>query len=354
MAALALLPGPAVSADGTLKDASQMEWAHSRSPTPIPLSEPACNNAALPTPIPASSGPSLPTAHSSALPQPKGSNKRKQPPTAAIVPNNKKRHDVFWTDKAMILDWMRDNKRSQSDTAKHWQKHGFPNLKQGTISKWVKDEARIRENASDPTQHRFKRERLVENPEMEASLKAWCLDKINRGIKLTGDVIVAKARTFETLHNPDIRDEDRATFANSWLDKFKKRIGLKEWRSHGEAGSVAQTSVEVARKRLRALTDKYNIRDILNFDEAGLNHRMPPDRGLAQEALPGVKGDKSRLTYGHCTSADGLLKLDPLIIGHAKRPRCFQKRNADYYGFSQYYWNKKAWMTGSIFMRCVC
>ena len=65
---------------------------------------------------------------------------------------------------------MNKNKKGQTETAKHFQQHGFLNLRQNTISGWKKDEARIREEAKDMTQLSFKRAHRVEQPEMEASL----------------------------------------------------------------------------------------------------------------------------------------------------------------------------------------
>ena len=94
----------------------------------------------------------------------------------------------------------------------------------------------------------------------------------------------------------------------------------------------------------------YGVADkaIYNFDETGLYYRMPPDRGLATTQLSGVKGDKTRITLGFIANADGSDIRPPLYIGKARRPHCFKKKDGSSYGFS-YYWNKKAWMTGSIF-----
>jgi hypothetical protein len=47
-------------------------------------------------------------------------------------------------------------------------------------------------------------------------------------------------------------------------------------------------------------------------------------------------------------NADGTDKLPPLFIGHAKSPRCFQRKNGEQLGFL-YRNNKKAWMTGVFF-----
>lgn len=321
-----------------------MDNVHERSATP-PLHENTVEE------HPDSDGEGTPEA--SELKQTKLPNHSRRPMTAAaptIVP--KKRAWLTLQDKIMVLDWMATNKRGQSDAAKHFRTNGFPKLTQLTISRWAKDQQNLREQAKDLTQLSFKRPRIVENPLMEASLRAWCLQKLSKGIKLTGDVIRLKAHDFKTLHNPDIVDEDRLTFSNGWLDKFKQRMDLREYKSHGEAGSAAKPNVDAAILRIRTITDKYHPDDIFNFDESGLNYRMPPDHGLAQQQSSGLKGDKTRLTYGFCVNSTGSVKLEPLIIGHSKRPRCFKKKDPKDLGFL-YYWNKKAWMTGSLFSKWV-
>jgi hypothetical protein len=358
-----MLAGPAVRADGTLKDASEMEWPHSRSPSPVPTNvsrahTPLHDPVGASTPNAANAGASSMQQNPAPAPPlsptrtpPLNPKKRKQSAlTAAIMHKAKKCQDVYWSDKLMILDWMRTKKMSQSETARHWKQHGFPKLTQGTVSKWAKDEPAIRAHAKNPVESQFKRARLVENPLVEASLRRWCLDKLSRGVKLTGDVIIAKATAFETMHNPAILDEDRMSFSHGWLEKFKLRLGLKEFKSYGEAGSVKESDASAARRRLRKITDRYLLRNILNFDETGLNWRNAPDRGLALEASAGIKGDKTQLTYGFATNADGSWKMDPLIIAKAKNPVCFKKRSPSSLGFPLYYSNKKAWMTATIFM----
>jgi DDE superfamily endonuclease len=75
---------------------------------------------------------------------------------------------------------------------------------------------------------------------------------------------------------------------------------------------------------------------------------MPPNRGLSNTQESGIKGKKARLTYLFTANADGSLKLPPLIIGKAKRPRAFGKQTALEHGFC-YRNNAKAWMTAALY-----
>ena len=75
---------------------------------------------------------------------------------------------------------------------------------------------------------------------------------------------------------------------------------------------------------------------------------MPPDRGLADRKLSGVKGKKTRLTYAFTCNADGSDKLPPFVIGKYKKPRPFKGKTGAELGFD-YHNNAKAWMTAILY-----
>ena len=75
---------------------------------------------------------------------------------------------------------------------------------------------------------------------------------------------------------------------------------------------------------------------------------MPPDHGLTDEKCLGVKGKKVQLTFAFTMNADGTEKLEPIIIGKAKKPRAFNKKTGNKLGF-YYRNNAKAWMTTSLY-----
>ncbi|KAG6882395.1 hypothetical protein C0993_010723, partial [Termitomyces sp. T159_Od127] len=53
---------------------------------------------------------------------------------------------------------------------------------------------------------------------------------------------------------------------------------------------------------------------------------MPPDCGLMDKQMSGVKGDKKRLTYAFTMNGTGSEKLPPIVIGKAKQPRPFNRK----------------------------
>lgn len=76
---------------------------------------------------------------------------------------------------------------------------------------------------------------------------------------------------------------------------------------------------------------------------------MPPDRGLAKEDEPGVKGVKARITIVVTTNADGSDKRHLTFIGKFEHPQPFKRKGGREAHNMDYYWNKSAWMTTKIF-----
>lgn len=71
------------------------------------------------------------------------------------------------------------------------------------------------------------------------------------GIRVTGEVLQQKWHKFADLEN--IPQGERLTLSEGWLTAFKRRCGLKENRTHGEAGSVDPAKVEIEHERIRKL-----------------------------------------------------------------------------------------------------
>ena len=63
----------------------------------------------------------------------------------------------------------------------------------------------------------------------------------------------------------------------------------------------------------------------------------------------GMKIAKDRITVMLCCNAAGTQKMDLLVIGTAKRPRCFSKNWDPSHANIIYEHNKTAWMDGKIF-----
>jgi hypothetical protein len=135
-------------------------------------------------------------------------------------------------------------------------------------------------------------------------------------------------------------------------DLYMCSYKIREYRRHGEAGSVDLAAVEAEQKRMREVLAPFAKKDRWNFDESGLFAFAPPDRGLAFKQTSGKKRSKFRITVAFACNANGSEKMPVFYIGKLKQPRCFNKASPDSRGF-YYRNNKKAWMTSHLFEECV-
>lgn len=269
---------------------------------------------------------------------------RKRTLSSATTPEYRKNATLY--DKLMVLNWYHANGRNQSKTAKHFQEQGFSYMKQPLVSAWVKREDDIREQASSVYQLTSRRIGRVRNPDFEKALTIFVQQAEVRGLTLTGDLIrAAGARFYDQL---GVSKDKRQPISNGWLSCFKKRTGLRLFRFHGEASSANIRDVESERARLAVVLADWEPRNIFNMDETALFYAKSPDKGLATKPHQGTKQPKTRLTIAFTANADGTERLPPLVIGLARRPRCFQKKTGEQLGFN-YYSNTRAWMTGDIF-----
>ena len=90
--------------------------------------------------------------------------------------------------------------------------------------------------------------------------------------------------------------------------------------------------------------------DTYNIDETSVNYRVQPSQTLASQPRSGIKLAKDRITVVLCVNATWTHKLPVMIIGSAKRPRCFPsgwepRRDAKVWYTS----NKSARMERTIF-----
>ncbi|GAA5914404.1 hypothetical protein JCM5296_001706, partial [Sporobolomyces johnsonii] len=250
--------------------------------------------------------------------------------------------------KVQVLDYYHGpGRQNQTRTAAHFSlMPGWPKIAQSTVSKWINKEEEIRE-AAICLGPNAKRSRLVVYPDVEEALTLWCTQALSANVVLSGLVIIEKARDFAQMLGP-YNDVD---FSRGWLDKFKSRHGLRRFKFHGEASKMDAVSVDTERQRLCKITNAYKLEDIWNMDETGLFYAMPPDSGLAQQSRNGVSTNKTRLTLAFAMSAAGA-RRQMFVIGHARRPRSFLKKDGDEHGF-YYRFNKKAWMTGELFIEWI-
>lgn len=181
-------------------------------------------------------------------------------------------------------------------------------------------------------------------PKVNDALGEWMFGALATNRILTGKILQMKALEFAQRF-PEEKDFKAS---DGWLQKFKKRHNLHHVKMHGEANSAPLDILPEERERLREVIGEYDLDDVYNADETALFFRMPPNATLATRPTSGTKRDKSRITLLLACNATGSVKLQPLVIGTAAKPRCFRNINMNTLPIT-YRYNKKAWMRGDIF-----
>ena len=189
--------------------------------------------------------------------------------------------------------------------------------------------------------------RPSEYPLMEKALYKWFLTQRERNSPVSGIILKEKAKYF---HEKYYARHSTFSASSGWLQKFKKRFGIRFIKITGEKlSSQPQLVSPFLRKLEEKIKDlKLDYNQIYNADETGLYWKLLPGKTYVsreEKTAPGRKTAKERITFLACTNATGLHKLTPLVIGKAKNPRSFKKS----YIPVHYKNSKSAWMTVRIF-----
>lgn len=216
-------------------------------------------------------------------------------------------------------------------------------LPASTLSTIIKNEAEILQRYESSNNLSSKRRRLAEFPDLEECLLTWFKQCRDKNISVSGPILREKAEEFsKSLGHSSFRA------SNGWLVNFKKRHELVFRKVCGESASVNKDICDEWVIELQSLLKDYEPKDVFNADETGLFFKCLPDKTLIfkNEKCHGGKHSKERLTILLATNMTGSEKLKPLVIGKAKKPRCFSGCKSLPLDYDA---NKKAWMTAEIF-----
>lgn len=191
--------------------------------------------------------------------------------------------------------------------------------------------------------------RASELPIMEKKLYDWFLVQREKNAPVSGPMIKEMAKE---IHRNCNERTTTLPFAASdgWLDKFKKRYGIRFLSVCGEKLSAQIELMEPFQRVFRSKISELSLtrQQIYNADESGLFYKMLPNKTFVaahEKTAPGRKVSKERVTFLLCANATGEHKITPLLIGKSKNPRAFR-------GFEnplEYKNSKNAWMTGGLF-----
>lgn len=138
--------------------------------------------------------------------------------------------------------------------------------------------------------------------------------------------------------------------SDGWFRKFKRRHGLRFLKVCGEILSSDTTTITPFIHEFHAKINEMQLTNeqLNNADETGLFYKLLPDKtyvAACEKTAPGTKLKKERITALLCANADGSNKITPLVIGKAKKPRCFK----GFHNPLDYDNSSNAWITSNIF-----
>lgn len=186
-----------------------------------------------------------------------------------------------------------------------------------------------------------------EFPQVEDSLYLWFLQERERHTPISGEILKEKARFFykKIMNNDDFHASE------GWLDKFKRRFGIRILSMTGEKLSCDTDAVEPFKEEFKKAIDEMGLTpdQVYNADESGLFWRLLPNKTYvhrAEASAPGRKLAKDRVTFMPCSNASGTHKMNMLVIGKATKPRAFKNVQLPV----DYKAQNKGWMTKSVFV----
>lgn len=222
-----------------------------------------------------------------------------------------------------------------------------------TIADWKKNRSKIEQFCATTSQSTLEKRQTAKQSQfdqVDEALFMWFSQERQKGTPLSGPLIQEKAIHLNKLINGD---ESSFMASSGWLDRWKRRHGVRQLTITGEKLSAdliaGQEYVEKLNKLI--MEENYSPQQIYNADETGLNFKALPNKSLAsreESSAPGFKMSKERVTVMACSNAAGNHKLPLMFIGKSAKPRAFKNMNLN--SLPVYYRSqKKAWMDGVLF-----
>ncbi|XP_006147685.1 jerky protein homolog-like [Tupaia chinensis] len=187
----------------------------------------------------------------------------------------------------------------------------------------------------------------AKNEDLDRVLIEWIRQQRSKDMPLTGLLVMKQAR----IYHEELNIEGECEYSEGWLQKFKKRHGIKYLKICGEKPSADHETAENYIDEFAKIISDENLspEQIYNADETALYWCYAPRKTLtmADERTPtDLKDAKQRLTVLGCANATGTHKIKLAVIGESLYPRCLKSvPNLPVH----YYGNKKASVTREIF-----
>ncbi|XP_055622899.1 jerky protein homolog-like [Toxorhynchites rutilus septentrionalis] len=189
-------------------------------------------------------------------------------------------------------------------------------------------------------------------PLMEESVYVWILQQREANIIVTSEVLRVKAELlFREIQKRGHYVNQKFSFSDDWMRRFKERFGLHVKRVAGEKASADVDAYIKFKEILASKITETGLQksQVYNADESAIFVKLLASRSLALSSEKNVYGrklNKMRYTFMPCSNIDGSNKLKLMFIGTAAKPRSFPTKELLPVS---YYNSKKAWMTRELF-----
>ena len=220
--------------------------------------------------------PHIPTRKPREKPAPYKPRKRQEKPKKDAPKSSAQRIEKKSRENLTLHDWMtvlqfvdEHPTMSQQAIVKHFKTRaeGALIFTQATLSRKLKPQMRAELEAcvsETPSALSSKRPHIVTRPDVEKALFLWVKHMEEKGESVNGPMLIAKRQKFEDCFNVP---ENERLCGESWVSSFCRTYKIKEYRQHGEAGSVDLAAVEAERLRVQGILKQYKPCDSFNFDE---------------------------------------------------------------------------------------
>lgn len=221
-----------------------------------------------------------------------------------------------------------------------------------TVGDWRRNRRKIEQWCSNqPSTSQRKTMKDGEYEKINKTLFLWFTQQRSKGVPISGPILQQKA----VLMSKEFPETSQFTASAGWLDRWKKRYGVRQLSVCGEKLSadfcVTDKFIEEFNQFIK--DNSLTSDQIYNCDESGLNYKMLPAKTLAsrqENSAPGHKRSKERLTIMACANQSGKHKLPLMVIGKSAHPRAL--KNLSPQTLPVYYTHQKsAWMDSVLFKR---
>lgn len=263
----------------------------------------------------------------------------------AQLPAKRERFDLSLRQKKEICQYKADNPAiTQGELAAHFSVEFKGKIGRSTISDILRNRDRwLSASSNDDNAKRF---RQGKHPQLEQALFLWLCDAKSKGQVVNDQKLKEKGEIFgDRLGIVDF------SYSQGWMANFKRRYGVSQHSTlHSTRSNPEGVGTHTVGDELVELIAKYKPEDVYCLYETCLFYQMEPNTALLRDTVDSMHWGKDRLAVALICNATGTEKCKAIVVGKVSRPRSFGD-SFDVQKLIDYYSNKKAWLTGTVFAK---